>query len=102
MSNIVKVGGDVPYAKQWEYLRFTEQERDTWLSIGIVHPYIADLLRLNYVDPEEIAGNKRASYQLQKRYYGFPNFDQWTRLLIDIIEEERKRKAGTYDPRAVE
>jgi hypothetical protein len=107
MSNIVKIAKREVVKQRishydtsdeaWNELRFTDDERDSWIAVGIVHPCAAYTFRLHRITPDEITS------AIQKDYNSAISIPSTAMtFVVDSVRNDRKRKAGTYDPRAVE
>ncbi len=71
MSNIVKVQSNLARNEKekvrfpirledtaehlWSELRFTEDEQESWIDVGVIYPYIADQFRLSRMQPSDFA-----------------------------------------------
>ena len=76
----------------WEELRFSEDEKNGWVSIGIIYPYIAYRLRLARMSPQDFRDNPKFGSAF-KWVFGL---DRGLELCIELFNEQQQKKIDPF------
>jgi hypothetical protein len=108
MSNIVKVQSNLARNEKeevrlpirmsetgehiWEELRFTNDEKQAWIDVGVIYPYVADQLRLARMIPQDLRDTPR----LRKYFESFWKLDQAVQHCIEAFNEQQHKKIDPF------
>ena len=108
MSNIVKVRGNLARNKKeevrlpigvvetsehiWKELRFTNEEKEAWIDVGIVYPYVADQLRLARMTPKDFVENPDFS----SAFRWVSGIERGLEACIQLFNEQQNKKIDPF------